>query len=83
MATKDNLTPETPVSLFITGALIAAIFALYQVLAPTIEMVKVNSSQINNHSEVLRILRANQSEQDKLLLKISNLLSRIEGKLEK
>lgn len=83
MILKKQITPETPVNLFILGSFIVGLFALYQVFAPYLEMVKVNSSVIQNHSEIIHSLKDTHKVYNQHILKISSSLSRIEGKLEK
>ena len=78
-----SINQETPITMFAASALVVGCFALYQIFAPTIEMVKVNSAEISNHKNLIRAVHQRGDSHSDLLLKISNSLSRIEGKMEK
>lgn len=80
---QKTINEDTPISLFTAGALIVGSFALYQIFGPSIEQVKVNASEIKNNHELIRLMQSSLTSQNSLLLKISNQLARVEGKLEK
>jgi hypothetical protein len=77
-----QIGPETSINLLILAAILAAIFSAYKVFAPELTQISVNKDQLRNHHEILRDLRRYQVTTNLHLLKISNSVSRIEGKLD-
>ncbi len=77
-----EITPETSVSLLILAAVVVTLFSAYQAFSPELTQISLNKDQIHNHSEMLQDLRGYQVTTNLHLLKISNAVSRIEGKLE-
>jgi len=80
--TGKNITPETPVNLLILSGCIVALFSLYQVFSPKLEMIRVNATTIERNHRILKQLEENQREYNQSILEISKALSRIEGKME-
>ena len=83
MAKATSIKPETTVSIVILGGILGSLFTAYQVFSPAFEQIKINESQLVMHQELLKSLQSSQINANQHLLKISNSLSRIEGRMQK
>lgn len=80
---STTIKSDTPVSLFVLGAVVMAVFALYTSFEPDFKQIEVNASEIRSNKEDLNELKITQKAIFKHMIEVTNSLSRIEGRLER
>jgi hypothetical protein len=76
------IRPETPTSLFVLGAVMMAIFGLYNTFEPSITQINVNTAEIRSNQKELNELKITQKAIFKHMIDNKAALSRIEGRLD-
>ena len=72
---NQTIKPESPVSLMVLAAVIVGTFTLFTTFEPSFQQIEVNAAEIENIKEV-------QKDYLEHMIKVTNSLSRIEGRLE-
>jgi len=73
---------ESPVSLFVLGAVVMAIFAIYTTFEPSFTQINVNKAEIRSNQKELNELKITQKAIFKHMIENKASLSRIEGRLQ-
>ena len=79
---STTIKSDTPVSIFVLGAVVMGVFALYTTFEPDLKQIEVNASEIRSNRDDLNELKITQKAIFEHMIEVTNSLSRIEGRLD-